>query len=37
MNIKKIGKIIKNKFCVKFVLINFEEISKKIIATNPKA
>ena len=29
------GKIIKIKFCIKFVLINFEDNSKKIIDINP--
>tara|TARA_B100001094_G_scaffold260868_1_gene261450 strand:- start:259 stop:375 length:117 start_codon:yes stop_codon:yes gene_type:complete len=30
-NVKNIGKIEKNKFCIRFVLMNFEEDSKKII------
>ena len=29
------GKIIKNKLCIKFELINFEESSKKTIDKNP--
>jgi hypothetical protein len=31
INVKNIGKIEKNKFCIKFVLINFEDDSKKTI------
>ena len=30
-NVKNIGKIEKNKFCIIFVLTNFEDDSKKII------
>ena len=30
-NVKNIGKIEKNKFCDMFILINFEDDSKKII------
>ena len=33
--INNMGKIIKNKLCTKFVLINFEDSSKKIIDKNP--
>ena len=31
MNVKINGKIERNMFCIKFVLINFEDDSKKII------
>ena len=31
INVKNIGKIEKNKFCIKFVLINFEDDSKNTI------
>jgi hypothetical protein len=31
INVKINGKIEKNKFCIKFVLIKFEDDSKKII------
>ena len=31
INVKINGKIERNKFCIKFVLINFEDDSKKII------
>ena len=34
INVKNIGKIEKNKFCIKFVLINFEDDSKKTIKIN---
>ena len=30
-NVNNIGKIERNKFCVMFMLINFEDDSKKII------
>ena len=30
-NVKNNGKIERNKFCIKFVLINFEDDSKKTI------
>ena len=30
-NVKNIGKIVRNKFCIMFVLINCEDDSKKII------
>ena len=32
--VSKIGKIDKNKFSIKFVLINFEDDSKKTIKIN---
>ena len=34
--IERNGKIEKTKFCIKFVVINFEEDSKKIIDKKPK-
>ena len=30
-NVKNIGKIERNKFCIMFALMNFEDDSKKII------
>ena len=30
-NVKNIGKIERNKFCIMFVFINFDDDSKKII------
>ena len=33
--INNMGKIIKNKLCIKFVLTNFEDSSEKIIDKNP--
>ena len=34
VKINNMGKIIKNKLCIKFVLINFEDSSKKTIDKN---
>ena len=35
IKINIMGKIIKNKLCIKFVLTNFEDSSKKTIDKNP--
>ena len=36
INTDNTGNVIKNKFCIRFVVINFEDNSKKMIAKNPK-